>query len=77
MRRMLMAVLAAGCLALAGTGCGDDSGWYGQARRLKAVREKRMRELEGQGMSREQAAAAWNQELSVRQTEGAPPPEGG
>jgi len=51
------------------------SGWYRDARELKKAKQMRIRELESQGLTPEQAERQWNLELSIRQTE-TPPASG-
>ena len=56
-------------------GCDMGSGWYRDARELKKAKQMRIRELESQGLTSEQAERQWNLELSIRQTE-TPPASG-
>lgn len=69
-RHMIASVAAV--LALLAAGCDLGSDWYSRSRELKRVKQERIKELQAQGLSEEEAAAIWNRELSVRQTEGAP-----
>ncbi len=62
-------------ILLGAAGCDMGSGWYRDARELKKAKQMRIRELESQGLTPEQAERQWNLELSIRQTEAPPAPD--